>query len=184
MGKLLNKYKEIKKTRKGFTLVELLVVIAILAVLASISVVGYLGFTSKAKNSAALTELSQAREAMRIQLVTNTSVTKNDAANGNVTFTYSTDTSNNNKKIEYTYSAGTTTTTVTWDTILKTTFTDLAELNGTFEVAATSGSISTINYLGKDGGSASWTISTDALSQGEYNTTESNKNIGVYPTAK
>lgn len=183
MEKLLNKYKEIKKTRKGFTLVELLVVIAILAVLASVSVVGYLGFTSKAKNSAALTELSQAREAMRIQLVTNTSVTKNDAANGNVTFTYSTDTSNNNKKIEYTYSAGTTTT-VTWDTILKTTFTDLAELNGTFEVAATSGSISTINYLGKDGGSASWTISTDALSQGVYQTTESNKNIGVYSTAQ
>lgn len=39
------------KKRKGFTLVELLVVIAILAVLASVSVIGYLGFTEKARRS-------------------------------------------------------------------------------------------------------------------------------------
>ena len=37
--------------RKGFTLVELLVVIAILAVLATVSVVGYTSFTKKAKVS-------------------------------------------------------------------------------------------------------------------------------------
>lgn len=37
--------------RKGFTLVELLVVIAILAVLATVSVIGYLSFTNKAKES-------------------------------------------------------------------------------------------------------------------------------------
>lgn len=37
--------------RKGFTLVELLVVIAILAILATVSVVGYLSFTEKAKQS-------------------------------------------------------------------------------------------------------------------------------------
>ena len=37
--------------RKGFTLVELLVVIAILAILATVSVVGYLAFTEKAKES-------------------------------------------------------------------------------------------------------------------------------------
>ena len=39
------------KKKKGFTLVELLVVIAILAILAAVSVVGYLGFTNKAKES-------------------------------------------------------------------------------------------------------------------------------------
>ncbi len=39
---------KIRKNKKGFTLVELLVVIAILAVLATVSVVGYLGFTKKA----------------------------------------------------------------------------------------------------------------------------------------
>ena len=39
------------KKKKGFTLVELLVVIAILAVLATVSVVGYMGFTKKAQIS-------------------------------------------------------------------------------------------------------------------------------------
>ena len=45
------------KKKKGFTLVELLVVIAILAVLATVSVVGYMGFTKKAheSNDASLT---------------------------------------------------------------------------------------------------------------------------------
>ncbi len=40
-----------KQKRKGFTLVELLVVITILAILATVSVVGYLSFTEKAKQS-------------------------------------------------------------------------------------------------------------------------------------
>ena len=46
-------------TRKGFTLVELLVVIAILAILATVSVVGYTSFINNANNSAASTELHQ-----------------------------------------------------------------------------------------------------------------------------
>ena len=71
MKQLTKTYQELrnKKNRKGFTLVELLVVIAILAVLASVSVVGYLGFTTKAKNSNALTELSQAKELIRSELI-------------------------------------------------------------------------------------------------------------------
>ncbi|MDY4788918.1 MAG: type II secretion system protein [Bacilli bacterium] len=48
-----------KNKKKGFTLVELLVVIAILAILASVSVVGYLGFTQNARESKAVTELTQ-----------------------------------------------------------------------------------------------------------------------------
>ena len=40
-----------KKTKKGFTLVELLVVITILAVLATVSVIGYRNFTKKAQIS-------------------------------------------------------------------------------------------------------------------------------------
>ncbi len=39
------------KKKKGFTLVELLVVIAILAILATVSVIGYLSFTEKANKS-------------------------------------------------------------------------------------------------------------------------------------
>ena len=48
--------------KKGFTLVELLVVIAILAILASVSVVGYLSFTNKAKQSKCETEALQVIE--------------------------------------------------------------------------------------------------------------------------
>lgn len=45
--KILNKIK--KTFRKGFTLVELVVVIAIIAILAGVSVAGYVGFTNNAK---------------------------------------------------------------------------------------------------------------------------------------
>ena len=50
-----------KNNKKGFTLVELLVVIAILAILATVTVVGYLGFTQRAKESNATSELTQVR---------------------------------------------------------------------------------------------------------------------------
>ena len=49
-------------TRKGFTLVELLVVIAILAILATVSVVGYTSFINNANNSVALSEITQIRD--------------------------------------------------------------------------------------------------------------------------
>ena len=45
--------------KKGFTLVELLVVIAILAILATVSVVGYTSFIDRANDSNAETELKQ-----------------------------------------------------------------------------------------------------------------------------
>ena len=50
-----------KKTQKGFTLVELLVVIAILAILATVSVVGYTSFIDRANQSNATTEAEQIR---------------------------------------------------------------------------------------------------------------------------
>ena len=45
--------------KKGFTLVELLVVIAILAILATVSTVGYTAFVDKARESVAKTEFAQ-----------------------------------------------------------------------------------------------------------------------------
>ena len=51
-GRFLYKITEnntMKNTKKGFTLVELLVVIAILAILATVAVVGYTSFTRKAE---------------------------------------------------------------------------------------------------------------------------------------
>lgn len=55
-----------KKSKKGFTLVELLVVIAILAILATVSIVGYTSFIGKANQSVdeqAVTQMNVALEA-------------------------------------------------------------------------------------------------------------------------
>ena len=58
-----------KQNKKGFTLVELLVVIAILAILATVSVVGYSQFTEKAKKSNDETELHQIALIVLLQLI-------------------------------------------------------------------------------------------------------------------
>lgn len=58
-----------KNTKKGFTLVELLVVIAILAILASVAVVGYTAFVDKAKDSKAESELHQIAEYVNAEIM-------------------------------------------------------------------------------------------------------------------
>lgn len=63
-----------KKTQKGFTLVELLVVIAILAILATVSVVGYTSFIDKAKLSNAQTEAHQIATLIESALMTENEV--------------------------------------------------------------------------------------------------------------
>ena len=55
--------------KKGFTLVELLVVIAILAILATVSVVGYTAFIDKANESNANTEAHQVQAAINAALI-------------------------------------------------------------------------------------------------------------------
>lgn len=59
-----------KKTRKAFTLVELLVVIAILAVLATVGIVGYTSFTKKAKESNDKSVVAQINLALQASEVT------------------------------------------------------------------------------------------------------------------
>ena len=49
----------IKKAKKGFTLIELVVVIAVIAILSAVSVVAYVGITNNAKKSAASQKASQ-----------------------------------------------------------------------------------------------------------------------------
>ena len=46
-----------KKTKKGFTLVELIVAIAIFSILATVAIVGYTSFLNDAKNTKAEMEL-------------------------------------------------------------------------------------------------------------------------------
>ena len=61
-------------TRKGFTLVELLVVIAILAILATVSVVGYTSFIETTEQTAADTEAASIADAIEVALVMNKKV--------------------------------------------------------------------------------------------------------------
>lgn len=73
-----------KNTKKGFTLVELLVVIAILAILASVAVVGYTSFIEKAERSNAQTELHQLETSVEANLMVGDDTVLGTGA-GNVT---------------------------------------------------------------------------------------------------
>lgn len=61
-------------TRKGFTLVELLVVIAILAILATVSVVGYTSFINSADQAAMDQETHQIENIIDSALIINAKV--------------------------------------------------------------------------------------------------------------
>jgi len=56
-----------KKLKKGFTLVELVVVIAVVAILAAVSVVSYIGVTNNAKKSNDLQILNQVNSALALR---------------------------------------------------------------------------------------------------------------------
>ena len=58
--------KHPKKSKKGFTLVELVVVIAVIAILAAVSVGAYFGVTESAKDSKLTQEATQILNAFRI----------------------------------------------------------------------------------------------------------------------
>ena len=74
-----------KSTKKGFTLVELLVVIAILAILATVSVVGYTAFIEKAHQSVAMQEMTQIRNALVAEDITNDAFDLSDGIDGSST---------------------------------------------------------------------------------------------------
>lgn len=134
-----------KHNKKGFTLVELLVVIAILAILSTVSVVGYLSFVQRAKESRATTELTQVREVVRGSLLDGSEVVVD--SNGT----------------DYTLSVveGKVTAEVkgTTDQTLVQVFTDLSELDeGVVIVLSKTGISYTI-----DGVTATWTFATDEV---------------------
>ena len=58
----------IKKVKKGFTLIELVVVIAVIAILSAVSVVAYVGITNSAKKSVAEQEASTVKTLLRTEL--------------------------------------------------------------------------------------------------------------------
>ena len=55
----------IKKVKKGFTLIELVVVIAVIAILSAVSVVAYVGITNSAKKSGAQQKATQVLTTIR-----------------------------------------------------------------------------------------------------------------------
>ena len=58
----------IKKVKKGFTLIELVVVIAVIAILSAVSVVAYVGITNNAKKSVAEQEAASLKTMLRAEL--------------------------------------------------------------------------------------------------------------------
>ncbi len=126
--------------KKGFTLVELLVVIAILAILASVSVVGYLSFTNKAKQSKCETEALQVREVINGTLMDGSVLDfKLDEKNYKVSIVDST-----LKVVDVTNQAEENVTKLdNLDTAISTLFTDLAGLNkeGSTEFALEEGKL-------------------------------------------
>lgn len=55
-----------KKTRSGFTLVELLIVIVIIAILAAITIVAYNGIQNRANDSRRMQDLAQIKRALKL----------------------------------------------------------------------------------------------------------------------
>lgn len=83
--------------RRGFTIVELLIVVVVIAVLAAITIISYNGINQRAKESAAASTASQAAKKISSELITNTDHAPEDIAliglkseNG-VTYQYSRD---------------------------------------------------------------------------------------------
>ena len=61
----------LKKVRKGFTLIELVVVIAVIAILSAVSVVAYVGITNNAKKSGAQQKATQVLTTIRAGVLAN-----------------------------------------------------------------------------------------------------------------
>lgn len=72
-------------SKRGFTIVELLIVVVVIAILAAITIVAYNGITNKAKASAAASAAEQAAKKVAIYSVTNGDQVPPDLATAGIT---------------------------------------------------------------------------------------------------
>lgn len=154
-----------KKKRNAFTLVELLVVIAILAILATVSVIGYTAFVNRANESNALSEMTQARDLIRAELMDGEEHTYDVGVQNDASVDITLQLTDGGLKV--TASKKTTVN-------LRNVLTDLAELGGTFEDIAVaedpagsgkySVTVNTISYTLESGeATAEWNIIEDTI---------------------
>ena len=82
-----------RNNKKGFTIVELVIVIAVIAILAGVLIPTFAGITTKAKKSAALQEATNAYKEAYAEAISDGAITANETAsvttsNGTWTFTF------------------------------------------------------------------------------------------------
>ncbi len=145
--------KNMKK--KGFTLVELLVVIAIIAILATVSVVGYTAFISKANQSNAVTELSQIKDAVNAAVLDGKEsvFVENGDADYTVDFTYANG--------DLTAKVGEADATGEQIAAAMLTLTEMTLDEGqTFVVTITDGKVASVAYTYATNVKATWTVAT------------------------
>lgn len=140
--------KLFKKAKKGFTLVELVVVIAVIAILAAVSVGAYFGVTESAKNSKADQEAKALHTAIMLVV--------NDPDSGwgidkdyKITDNSTTDTTSFESKLEKMY--GLELGTATYDSTNKTwTVADVESVKSSGYVKAIAAGDTTVTYVTTD----------------------------------
>ncbi len=145
--------------RKGFTLVELLVVIAILAILAAVVVVGYTSFIRKANQSNALSELNQIRNVVITSVIVDGEEEVAISGDESIKFEYDGETLSVTLVSEAASPELTPAKVVEAINILA----EAEELNGTLSVVMPTNEIEKIRYEYAEGVVAAWNITANTV---------------------
>lgn len=94
--------EDARSLRRGFTIVELLIVVVVIAILAAITIVSYNGISNRAKNSAAASSAEQAAKKVMAYAITNAdqfpaTLAEAGISDGSATYQYRVDNSANPK---------------------------------------------------------------------------------------